>query len=389
MVGDAPSPQRLAAVAASFERRHGRRPDGVWAAPGRVNLIGEHTDYNDGWVLPVAIDRHVLVAAGRRVDGLLSCWSSTEGEGPVRRLVDLGPGGRSGWWTYPQGAAWALQGEGIALDGADVVVDADLPAGAGLASSAALLAAVALALADLHGARLAPALLARAAQRAEGEVVGTPSGVMDHLVVLLGRGGHALFLDTRSLAATLVPLDLAGAGLQLVVIDTGVAHHLADGAYAERRAACEEAARLLHVTALRDASVERVDGARSRLGDTLFRRARHVVTENARVLEAVSLLRRGAAAELGPVLARSHASLRDDFEVSTPELDVAVAAARAAGAVGARLTGAGFGGSALALVATERLDQVAQRVGADFARRGFAAPSVFPVQTGDGARRVG
>jgi len=208
------------------------------------------------------------------------------------------------------------------------------------------------------------------------------------MVCMLGRAGHALFLDTCSLHHELVPVDLAGAGLQLVVIDTGVAHRLADGAYAERRAQCEQAARLLDVTALRDASMEDLEAARSRLDDVAFRRARHVVTENARVLEAAALLGDGKLGLLGPLLADSHASLRHDFEVSTPELDVAVSAARDGGAAGARLTGAGFGGSVLALVPFDRHDDVLAGVVSGFADRGFAEPSVFTVQSSNGAERV-
>jgi galactokinase len=277
---------------------------------------------------------------------------------------------------------------GVPVGGTDVVVDSDVPPGAGLSSSAALIGAVGLALAELYGARLTPSELALAGQEAERRVAGAPVGVMDHMAAMLGRAGHALFLDTRTLVHEPIPLELDGEGLGLVVIDTRVAHRLADGAYAERRRACEEAAHRLGVAALRDVSPEELERAAPRLGDVLFRRARHVVSENARVLEAVALLREGRVAALGPVLARSHASLREDFEVSTPELDLAVAGAGAAGAVGARLTGAGFGGSALALVPVERREHVAGRVRSDFARAGFREPSVFPVRAGDGAARA-
>ncbi len=378
----------LHALTTAFRQRTGRNPDGLWAAPGRVNVIGEHTDYNDGYVLPAAIGRRAVVAAGLRPDDVFSCWSRQMEDGIEARLGDIEPDRAAGWSAYPQGAAWALMRRGVSLAGVDLLVDSDVPSGAGLSSSAALVCAVAVALAELHGADLDSVELALVGQEAEREMTGAPVGVMDHMAAMLGRAGHAVFVDTRTLDHEAIRLDLGGAALQLAVIDTGVAHRVADGAYGERRAACEEAARLLDVAALRDASLEEIEAAADRLGTTLRRRARHVVTENARVLEAVKLLRNGRLGELGPVLAASHASLRDDFEVSVPELDVAVSASCEGGALGARLTGAGFGGSALALVPSAAYDGMRERVLREFAGAGFADPSVFTVETGDGAGRV-
>jgi galactokinase len=379
---------RVGPVAAAFRERTGRDPEGVWAAPGRVNLIGEHTDYNDGFVLPAAIDRLVLVAAGRRGDGRLRLWS-LQAEPPADlELAGVGPGKVGGWAAYPAGVAWALGQAGVELGGADLVVDGDVPAGSGLSSSAALECATATALADLGGAGLDRAALAGLARRAENEVVGVPSGVMDQMVSMLGRAGHALFLDTRSLGTEQVPLPLEAAGLCLVVIDTRAGHRLVDGAYADRRAACEAAAAVLGVPALRDATVEQVEAAAEALGEEGLRRARHVVTENARVLEAVRLLRAGDLDRLGPLLAASHASLRDDYEVSSPELDTAVEAAGAAGAVGARMTGAGFGGSALALARADLVGRIDEQVQAAFATAGFGPPAVAAVVPSDGARRL-
>jgi galactokinase len=380
--------ERLHAVTTAFRQRTGRDPDGIWAAPGRVNLIGEHTDYNDGYVLPAAIGRRAVVAAGLRPDDILSCWSRQMEDRTEARLGDLGPERASGWSAYPQGAAWALMRRGVSLGGVDVVVDSDVPSGAGLSSSAALICAVAVALAELHGADLDGVELALVGQEAERGMTGAPVGVMDHMAAMLGRTGHALFVDTRTLDHEAIRVDLDREGLRLAVIDTGVAHRVADGAYGERRAACEDAARVLGVAALRDASVDGIDAAADRLGPTLLRRARHVVTENARVLEAVRLLREGKPAEMGPLLAASHASLRDDFEVSVPELDVAVSASCQGGALGARLTGAGFGGSALALVPRAAYDGMREQVLREFAAAGFAEPSVFTVETGDGAGPV-
>jgi galactokinase len=379
---------RAGRVAAAFAERTGREPDGVWAAPGRVNLIGEHTDYNDGFVLPAAIDRQVLAAAGRRGDGRLRLWSLQAGPPADLALAEVGPGRVEGWAAYPAGVAWALGQAGVELRGADVVVDGDVPAGSGLSSSAALECATATALADLYGAGLDRVALAGLAHRAENEVVGVPSGVMDQMVSMLGRAGHALFLDTRSLATEQVPLPLEAAGLCLVVIDTRAGHRLVDGAYADRRAACEAAAAVLGVPALRDATPEQVEAAAAALGDPGLRRARHVVTENGRVLEAVALLRAGELDRLGPLLAASHASLRDDYEVSSPELDTAVAAAVDAGAVGARMTGAGFGGSAIALARADLAGRVAERAAEAFAAAGFGPPEITAVVASDGAHRL-
>jgi galactokinase len=353
-----------------------------------VNLIGEHTDYNDGFVLPAAIDRTVLAAARRRPGGRLRLWSLQTGPPADLEMVGIGPGKVEGWAAYPAGVAWALGQAGVELGGADLVVDGDVPAGAGLSSSAALECATATALADLYGAGLDRPTLAGLARRAENEVVGVPSGAMDQMVSMLGRAGHALFLDTRSLATEQVPLPLEAAGLSLLVLDTRAAHRLVDGAYADRRAACEAAAATLGVAALRDATPEQVEQHRAELGDPGVRRARHVVTENARVLEAVELLRAGDLDRLGPLLAASHASLRDDYEVSSPELDTAVEAAVEAGAVGARMTGAGFGGSAIALVRTDLAGRVADRVREAFAAAGFGSPRIGPVVASDGARRL-
>jgi galactokinase len=375
-------------VEEAFRDRTGRDPDGVWAAPGRVNLIGEHTDYNDGFVLPAAIDRQVVAAAGRRAGGRFRAWSLQEGQPADLELAEIGPGRVEGWAAYPAGVAWALGQAGAEVGGVDLVVDGDVPAGAGLSSSAALECATATALADLSGAGLDRVALAGVARRAENEVVGVPSGVMDQMVSMLGRAGHALFLDTRSLDTEQVPLPLEAAGLCLLVLDTRAGHRLVDGAYADRRAACEAAAAVLGVAALRDATLERVEAAAGELGEERFRRARHVVTENARVLEAVGLLRDGELDRLGPLLAASHASLRDDYEVSSPELDTAVEAAVAAGAIGARMTGAGFGGSAIALAPADLAGRVGDRVGDAFAAAGFGQPAVEAVTASDGARRL-
>jgi galactokinase len=378
-------------VTAAFVERAGRPPDGVWRAPGRVNLIGEHTDYNDGFVLPVAIDRSVVVAGARRDDAVLRSWSSRDRSHPAARsLAELGPGTSSGWSAYVEGMAWALRELGVPVPGADLVVHADLPIGAGLSSSAALEAAVALALTDLAGTTVDRVALALAGQRAENEVVGMPCGIMDQMAVLLGRAGHAVFLDTRTRDSDLVPFDPAAAGLTLLVIDTRVKHALVGSPYAERRRACERAAAALGVPALRDATIGDLETAlySGDLDEVTFRRARHVVTENDRVLEVVDLLRRGELAAIGPALAGSHRSLRNDYEVSCAELDVAVESAVAGGAVAARMTGGGFGGSALALTPVEAIERVSKAVTDAFATAEFGPPVVFAVSIAGGAERV-
>ena len=365
----------------------GGQPEGVWRAPGRANLIGEHTDYNQGWVLPFALDLGVTVAAGRRDDGVLAiCSRQAPGAPAELPVASLAPGAVTGWAAYPAGVAWALREAGRRLaGGASLAVDSDLPQGAGLSSSAALECATALALAELYRLDLPRPELATLAWRAENDFVGVPSGIMDQSASLLSEAGHALLLDCRSGETAAVPLDPAGTGLALTIIDTGARHDLGDGRYAERRSECDRAAALLGVGSLRDVtSLAAVAG----LADpVLRRRARHVITENRHVKETVALLSGGDMAGVGAVLHASHVSLRDDFEVSWPEADVAVDAAEAAGALGARMMGGGFGGSALALVpAGQRA--VGAAVTAEFASRGWPPPGFIQAVPSAGALRL-
>jgi galactokinase len=366
----------------------GAEPDGVWHAPGRVNLIGEHTDYNDGFVLPFALAQGVRAAASRRGDGRLELRSRQVPDAPAAAaLSGLAPGAPSGWAAYPAGVAWAIREAGYPLAGASIAIDADLERGAALSSSAALECATALALTELHGLSVPRPELAALARRAENQFVGVPSGIMDQSASLLCRAGHALLLDCRSGQSSDVPLDLTAAGLVLLVIDTGVRHALSDGRYAARRRSCEEAARALGVPSLRDVSDD--PAALGRLTDpVLRRRARHVVTENARVLDLAGLLRAGEVTRCGPLLTASHASLRDDFEVSWPQADVAVEAATAAGALGARMTGGGFGGSVIALTPARRRAEVKAGVAGAYDRRGWRAPRFLEALPSPGARRL-
>jgi galactokinase len=372
-----------------FERIFGAAPAGVWAAPGRVNLIGEHTDYNDGFVLPIALPHAVRLSAAPRTDGRLRLYSA-QGDGRVTDLAvaELAPGAVAGWAAYPAGVVWALREAGYQVGGADLYFDSDVPTGAGLSSSAALECAVAVAYRDLHGLPLTGAELARLAQRAENAFVGVPCGVMDQMASACCTEGAALFLDTRDLGQRQVPFRPADQGLALLVIDSRVKHDLGDGAYAKLRSACERAAELLELTALRDLAAEALPGAQAGLPAELVPLVRHVVTENARVTQAVEVLDRGDYAALGTILTAGHASQRDDFRITCAETDLAVAEAVAAGALGARQTGGGFGGSVIALVRLESADAVAQAVTAAYRKAGYLEPLVFPATTAAGARRV-
>jgi galactokinase len=375
-------------AAAAYRARYGANPDGVWFAPGRVNLIGEHTDYTGGFVLPFALGSGVAVAAGRAADGALTVWSAQEqGDVVVAAVAYLKPGLARGWSTYPLGMAWSLREAGHRLGGTRLAIDADLAMGAGLSSSAAVECATGLALSDLYGLRVPRPELAALASRAENEFADAPTGIMDQSAALLCREGHALLLDCRSGSAEQVPLEPGAAGLVLLACDTRTRHALTDGRYAERRRSCEEAARLLGVGSLREVTDDG-DGADRLVDPELRRRARHVVTENQRVLATVALLRRGALADVGPLLTQSHTSLRDDFEVSWPQADVAVRAATSAGAAGARMMGGGFGGSVLVLARVDEADQIAAAIAADYARRRWSAPVVTAVVPSDAARRL-
>jgi galactokinase len=381
-------------AAAEFRRLHERAPAGVWSAPGRVNLIGEHTDYNDGFVLPFALPFRIAVAAAPRADGLLSITTVGDDGVPQRAApvaVDtLEPGTVTGWAAYPSGVCWVLRGEGF-TGGAELVIVGDVPAGAGLSSSHALQCATALALLGLAGVELdtpgAPSRpqIAAWVQRSENQFVGVPTGLLDQTASLCCVSSHVLFLDVRSGAMEQIPLDARAQGLEVLVMDTRARHSHADSGYRNRRRGCERAAELLGVPALRDVPVEALEG--TGLPPELQRLVRHVVTENARVLSTVELLRADKLAEIGPLLTESHTSLARDYRVTCPELDEAVDSALRAGALGARMTGGGFGGSAIALVHSDRVDEIGAVVTAAFARRQFTAPRLFNAVPSAGAGR--
>ncbi|WP_077490318.1 galactokinase [Sinomonas mesophila] len=377
-------------VLGAFSSAFGGAPDGVWQAPGRVNLIGEHTDYNEGFVLPFAIDLAARVAVRVRPDRTVRLLSTYGRQGVVELDRDaLSRESATGWTVYPAGVVWALAEHGVDVPGFDLVLDSGVPLGSGLSSSHAIECAVATALTELAGAELAPEELVLLTQRAENEFVGAPTGIMDQSASLRGAAGHAVFLDCRDQSVELIPFDAPAAGLTVLVVDTKVSHSHADGGYASRRSACELGAEVLGVAALRDVSSADLAEAQGLLDDVTFRRVRHVVTEDERVLRTVEILRSEGPAAIGALLDASHASMRDDFEISCPELDLAVETARSAGAIGARMTGGGFGGSAIALVPTTAEGRVREAVTAAFAAAGYRAPDLFAVSPADGARRVG
>lgn len=392
------------AARALFAELTDRTPDGIWSAPGRVNLIGEHTDYNEGFVLPFAIPHRTVAAVGLRDDArirVVSTFSDETVEVGIDDLDGLFPTLRQAqgpseetpavteWAAYPLGVAWALRlaaPEG-AFRGVDIAIASDVPVGAGLSSSAAIEGATATALNDLWHTGLDRTALARVGRRAENEAVGAPTGIMDQMASMLGETDAAIFLDCRSLEAQLVTVGVAEAGLAILVMDTRVKHAHSTGGYGERRASCELGAEIMGVPSLRDVSTSDLPRAEELMDDVTFRRVRHIVTENQRVLDTVRVLREQGARAIGDLLVASHASMRDDFEISVAELDTAVEAALAAGALGARMTGGGFGGAAIALIEQDAVATVSDAVTAAFADAGFTAPHLFTVVPSAGAHR--
>lgn len=367
-----------------FQKLFGREPR-LFAAPGRVNLIGEHTDYNDGFVLPMAIDRQTVVAAAARDDRRIRIRSLALGEAEIdlEAKASSAPGS---WARYVEGVARSLPN----VRGADLVIDTDVPAGAGLSSSAALEISVGRALLAVSGLSMRGEDLALAGQRAEHEWVGTRCGIMDQLIVALGQADHALLIDCRSLATELVPIE----GAAVLVCDSRVKHDLASSAYNERRATCERAVALLQkalpdIKALRDVSLEDFAQHEKLLGDLERRRARHVVHENDRTLRAARVLRAGDLRTMGQLMYESHRSLRDDYEVSAPELDCLVdAAATTDGVYGARMTGGGFGGCTVNLVDPAKVESISAALEAAMAKRFGRAPQTFVTRAHAGVREI-
>lgn len=380
-------------LAQSFSDAFGSAPSGIWSAPGRVNLIGEHTDYNFGLCLPIALPHRTYAAVRPRADRRLRLRSLQSCERYDLELDDVRAGNPSGWGGYAAGVLWALEDAGHEVPGLDLMVDGQVPVGAGLSSSAALECAVAAAVSDLLDLALlgddgGRGTLAAICVNAENTIAQAPTGGMDQSASLRCQAGHALLLDCRDGSIAQVPFDPSAHGLSLLVIDTRAGHALVAGQYALRRRSCEEAARQLGMPSLREVALNDLDETLDQLSDKRIRaRAKHVVTEIERVRQTVALLREGRLPDVGSVFNASHASMRDDFEISCAELDVAVDSATTHGALGARMTGGGFGGSAIALVPTGSTTEVTAAVIQDFAEKGFGAPHCFTVTAGGAARR--
>lgn len=381
-----------------YRSTYGTSADGIWSSPGRVNLIGEHTDYTGGLVLPFAIDDRAVVAAGRIDEPVVRIVSSQRPGGiieiPIRQLRP-GSAAATGWPAYPAGAVWAVGDTGTAVSGLQLALDSAVPVGAGLSSSAAVECAVALAAAELGGSEMFTGSaglqrLARVAQRAENEFVGVPCGLMDQMASAAGQAGNLLFFDVGAGTIEQIPFNPAAVGLTLLVVDTKAHHSLADGEYARRRQSCEHATEVLGLTSLRE--ITDLDAALAVLarepdGAVLSKRVRHVVTENARVEAVVAAVRDGEMAAIAGDLTASHRSLQHDFEVSSAELDLAVDTALASGALGARMTGGGFGGSAIALVAATDTAAVTSGVEHAFAEAALDAPVIRSYTPSAGTRR--
>jgi galactokinase len=372
---------------ADFERAFAAGPELIVRSPGRVNLIGEHTDYNDGWVFPAALDLGTDVAARRRDDRLLRVVAPRLGERDEVPVDDLRPREGPQWTRYVRGSASLVRAAGCDFPGADLFIDSDLPIGAGLSSSASVELGVAVALMTLAEYTMDKAALARLGQRVENDIVGVRSGIMDQLAIACGVAGHALLIDCRTLATDPVPIP---ADVRVLVLDSAVPRTLAGSAYNQRRAECESALRALrtvapHLRALRDVTPDLLTAEQGRLDKVELRRARHVVTENQRVIESAAALRRGDVERFGRLMADSHASLRDDYEVSGPELDTLVSiASDTPDVLGARLTGAGFGGCAVALVSADQASQAASDIAARYRHATGRAGSAYTCTLSDG-----
>jgi galactokinase len=372
-------------LATNFTELFSTKPEIICEAPGRVNLIGEHVDYCDGFVMPFAISDRTYAAVSRRQDRYIRI-SSMQRRNEIfeTTLDDLKPGLDGKWERYICGVIWAFGNQ--ITNGLDILVDGRVALGAGLSSSAALECSVALALNELFKSNYSLPELARLAQRAENEYVGMPCGIMDQSVSLMAQSGNALLLDCRDLSTEQIPIDLASAGLELLIVDTRAHHALVDGGYAERRASCESAANKLGIKALRDCSIAQLETSRSKLTELEYMRAEHVVRDIERVHECVVLLKQSDFSAVGQILTQSHASLRDLFEISCPELNLVVDTALANNSLGGRMIGGGFGGSAIALFKVADIPAAKIAIAKAFNSAGFTEPRFFTSLPSSGAK---
>jgi galactokinase len=372
----------MSSIEEKFLETFGEEPDLVAAAPGRVNLIGEHIDYSEGFVLPFAIKDRTLVAARKRDDSTVRIASAQRRSKIVTvDISEVRPGLKGEWERYALGVLWSM---GV-KSGVDLLIDGHVPLGAGLSSSAALECSVATAMNHLFDMGFNLEELARLTQKAENQYVGVPCGIMDQSVSLMASRGFALLLDCRDLSTRNIPFDVASHGLELLIIDTQAHHALTDGGYAERRASCEAVAAKLSVKSMRELTMAQLDSARATLSETEYIRARHAITEMKRVLDCVDALGSGDFVKVGQLINDSHRSLRDDYTVSCPELDTAVEASLAAGALGSRMVGGGFGGSAIALIEAAKTSQTISAIEKAFADKKFKAPRFFTSLPSQGA----
>ena len=372
----------MSSIEEKFLETFGEEPDLVAAAPGRVNLIGEHIDYSEGFVLPFAIKDRTLVAARKRDDSIVRVASAQRRNKIISvDINEVKPGLKGEWERYALSVLWSM---GV-KSGVDLLIDGHVPLGAGLSSSAALECSVATAMNHLFDMGFSLEELARLTQKAENQYVGVPCGIMDQSVSLMATNGFALLLDCRDLSTRNIPFDVASHGLELLIIDTQAHHALTDGGYAERRASCESVAAKLGVKSMRELTIEQLDSSRDKLSESEYIRARHAVTEMKRVLDCVEALASEDFTQVGQLLNQSHNSLRDDYTVSCPELDTAVEASLAAGALGARMVGGGFGGSAIALIQASKTSQTISAVEKAFADKKFKAPRFFTSLPSQGA----
>jgi galactokinase len=385
---------RLQEIEGKYTEMFGGSPEFVVRAPGRVNLIGEHTDYNDGFVFPAAIDRDVWIAASGRADRQVRVFALNFNQSSTFTLEGVQPAtdGRERWSNYLRAMAWVFHEEGLGTRGMNCVILGDVPLGAGLSSSAAMLVAGGLAFAAGAGLDLDPVRLALLAQRAEREFVGVNVGIMDQFISALGRKAHALLIDTRALTYEAVPLPKSG--VSIVIADTNKKRGLVDSEYNTRRSECEQAVEILKrhlpsIQALRDVSVEDFEKYADRLPEVTRKRARHVVTEDARTLESVQALKAGDIARFGALMNASHASLQEDYQVSGKELDALVAAARSVeGVVGSRMTGAGFGGCTVSLVADQAVEAFLREVPPRYKQVTGLHTTIYVTTASQGAQRV-
>ena len=372
----------MSSIEEKFLETFGEEPDLVAAAPGRVNLIGEHIDYSEGFVLPFAIKDRTLVAVRKRDDSIVRIASAQRRNKIVTvDIKDVKPGLKGEWERYALGVLWSM---GV-KSGVDLLIDGHVPLGAGLSSSAALECSVATAMNHLFDMGFNLEELARLTQKAENQYVGVPCGIMDQSVSLMATNGFALLLDCRDLSTRNIPFDVASHGLELLIIDTQAHHALTDGGYAERRASCESAAAKLHVKSMRELTIAQLDSSRDQLSETQYIRARHAITEMKRVLDCVEALSSGDFVKVGQLMNQSHLSLRDDYNVSCPELNTAVETSLTAGALGSRMVGGGFGGSAIALIQASKTSETISAVEKAFADRKFKAPRFFTSLPSQGA----